>query len=222
MDAAHFWRVSVEETLMYNACLRGCGGRSVAVARVRELLKELGLDHVKDSRIGRDSARGISGGEKRKVSGLQRLWVYKPHRLLKANSLVAGVVLGTIFMNTRLGFFAFNLTFLLSSATKGLLIFLTERRILMREASRGAYRVSSYVTANTLVFLPFLLLFALLYNVPIYWLRGLRREIDEFLYFCLVVWTMVLMSNSFVACVSALLPSENGTASRILGGAIIF
>nr|DAD31764.1 TPA_asm: hypothetical protein HUJ06_010615 [Nelumbo nucifera] len=49
MDAAHFRRVSgyvtqhdalfpqltVEETLMYNARLRGCGGRNVAAARVR-------------------------------------------------------------------------------------------------------------------------------------------------------------------------------------------
>nr|DAD47299.1 TPA_asm: hypothetical protein HUJ06_017236 [Nelumbo nucifera] len=84
MDAAHFRRVSgyvtqhdalfplltVKETLMYNACLMGCGGRSVAAARVRELQKELKLDHVKDSRIGGDSARGILGGEQCKVSGL--------------------------------------------------------------------------------------------------------------------------------------------------------
>ncbi|XP_010277768.1 PREDICTED: ABC transporter G family member 10-like [Nelumbo nucifera] len=421
MGAAHFRKVSgyvtqhdalfplltVEETLMYSARLRGCGGRSVAAARVKELLKELGLDHVKDSRIGGDSARGISGGEKRKVSigvdlvhdpsvllvdeptsGLDSasalhvvtllktmvvnqgktivLTIHQPgFRLLELfnqvvllsngtvlhhgsmdflekrlkdaghyipchvnvlefaigvtetlgiqtssalegqlliedkaaenhqeedeqqkkrltttsasdfieekhifypnsrfrevlilsqrfcsnifrtkqlfaarmiQALVAGVVLGTIFMNvnndttrvrlqTRLGFFAFSLTFLLSSTTEGLPIFLQERRILMRETSRGAYRVSSYVTANTLVFLPFLLLFALLYSVPVYWLVGLRREIDGFLYFCLVVWVVVLMSNSFVACFSALVPNfimGNSLIAGFMGSFFLF
>ncbi|XP_010279102.1 PREDICTED: ABC transporter G family member 10-like [Nelumbo nucifera] len=372
MDAAHFRRVSgyvtqhdalfplltVEETLMYSARLRGCGGPSVAAARVRELLKELGLDHVAGSRIGGDSSRGISGGEKRRVSigvdlvhdpsvllideptsGLDSasalhvvsllksmvvnqgktivLSIHQPgfrilelfdqvvllsngtvlhhgslcyleERLKKAGhciprhvnvlefalsvtdtlekvnrdpeedeqeeqqlmrtiydyveekhlfypnsrfqevlilsqrfcnntfrtkqlfaarmiqAIVAGVVLGTIFMNanndrswaqlqTRLGFFAFSLTFLLSSTAEGLPIFLQERRILMRETSRGAYRVSSYVIANTLVFLPFLLLFALLFSIP------------------------VLMSNSFAACFSALVPNFIMGTSLIAG-----
>ncbi|CAK7323649.1 unnamed protein product [Dovyalis caffra] len=79
-------------------------------------------------------------------------------RILQA--VLGGVVLGTIFMNatndskrlklqTQIGFFAFSLTFLLSSTTKGLPIFLQERRILMRETSKGAYSVSSYVVSNT-------------------------------------------------------------------------
>ncbi|TKY49156.1 ABC transporter G family member 10 [Spatholobus suberectus] len=133
-------------------------------------------------------------------------------------ALVAGFVLGSIFFNvgsqqshvalqTRSGFFAFSLTFLLSSTTEGLPIFLEERRTLMRETSRGAYRVSSYVLANTLVFLPFLLLVGLLYTAPVYWLVGLRKSIDGFLYFSLVVWLVLLMSNSLVACFSALVPN---------------
>lgn len=77
----------------------------------------------------------------------------------------------------------------------------------MRETSRGAYRVSSYVISNTLVFLPFLLVVAVLFTTPVYWLVGLRREIDGFLYFSLVVWMVILMSNSFVACFSALVPN---------------
>lgn len=77
----------------------------------------------------------------------------------------------------------------------------------MRETSKGAYRASSYVISNTLVFLPFLLIVALLYSTPVYWPVGLRREMDGFLYFLLVVWMVVLMSNSFVACCSALFPN---------------
>nr|GMC50779.1 ABC transporter G family member 10 [Ipomoea batatas] len=147
-------------------------------------------------------------------------------RILQA--LVAGFILGSIFMNvddnlgkialqTRLGFFAFSLTFLLSSMVEGLPIFLQERKIFMRETSRGAYRVSSYVIANTIVFLPFLLMVGLLFTIPVYWLVGLRPQIDGFLYFALVVWLVVLMSNSFTACFSVLVPNFIMGTSVIAG-----
>ncbi|KAL5736491.1 hypothetical protein ACOSP7_030964 [Xanthoceras sorbifolium] len=143
-------------------------------------------------------------------------------------ALVAGLILGSIFFNvghdngqialqTRIGFFAFSLTFLLTSTTEGLPIFLQERRILMSETSRGAYRVSSYVLSNTLIFIPFLLMVGLLFTTPVYWLVGLRREIDGFLYFSLVVWMVLLMSNSFVACFSALVPNFIMGTSVIAG-----
>ncbi|KAI3703898.1 hypothetical protein L1987_74094 [Smallanthus sonchifolius] len=137
-------------------------------------------------------------------------------RIIQA--ILSGLILGTIFVHmsnnesklalqARLGFFAFSLTFLLSSSTEGLPIFLQERRILMRETSRGAYRVSSYVISNTLIFLPFLLMIGVLYTIPVYWLVGLRTKIDSFFYFGLVVWMVILMSNSFTACFSALVPN---------------
>ncbi|KAG6499497.1 ABC transporter G family member 10-like [Zingiber officinale] len=145
-------------------------------------------------------------------------------------SLAAGVGLGTIFMNVsdmqaRVGFFAFSLTFLLSSTTEGLPIFLRERAILQRETSRGAYRVSSYVIANALVFMPFLFAAAVLYATPVYWLVGLRSEMEEFLYFTLVVYLVMLMANSFVACFSALVPSflmGNSVISGLMGSFFLF
>ncbi|KAF1880940.1 hypothetical protein Lal_00022970 [Lupinus albus] len=378
-EDALFPSLTVRETLMYSAMLRLPVVRKVAATRVSELIKELGLDHIADSRIGGGSNHGISGGERRRVSigvdlvhdpavilideptsgldsasalkvvSLLRLMAFNqgktivltihqpgfrilelfdglillsdgfvmhngslnllearlklaghqiPHHvnvlefaldameslviqtsdsqnsqfllidkehqdhmmrmqyskvvkekgLLYSNSpmeeililgqrfccnifrtkqlfaarviqaLVAGFILGTIFLNVgnkqdqvalhaRSGFFAFSLTFLLSSSTEGLPIFLEERRTFMRETSRGAYRVSSYVLANTLVFLPFLLMVAFLYTTPVYWLVGLRKDIDGFLYFSLVVWLVLFMSNSLVACFSALVPN---------------
>nr|XP_043618882.1 ABC transporter G family member 10-like [Erigeron canadensis] len=353
--------LTVEETLLYSARLRLHGGLENAKSRVRELLVELGLCHVSGERIGDGNHRGISGGEKRRVSigvdlvhdpsvilmdepttGLDSasalqvmlmlksmatddhrktivLTIHQPgfrilelfdqlvllvdgtvahhgsldrlhHRLksaghfiprqvnllefsiemidtlitdvkidptldlkeaakvdcclMYANSpftevmilsqrfcynifrskelfvakmilaMLVGVLLGTIFnkinrfqMQTQIGFFAFHLTFLLYSSSEALPIFLQERRILMRDTSIGAYRVSSYTLANTLVFIPFLLIVALLYATPIYWLVGLRNNLDGFLYFSLVVWLVLLMSNSFVACLSALVPN---------------
>ncbi|VVA37788.1 PREDICTED: ABC transporter [Prunus dulcis] len=261
MNAQHFRRVSgyvtqeealfplltVEETLLYSARLRFHGVHQKATARVSELLRELALQHVADVRIGSESNRGISGGEKRRVSigvdlvhdpavllldeptsGLDSSSALDVALLLKTMASTQGFVLGTIFMNaandprraklqTQIGFFAFSLTFLMSSATEGLPIYLQERRILMRETSRGAYRISSYVISNTLVFLPFLLGVALLYATPVYWLVGLRREIDGFLYFSLVVWMVILMSNSLVACFSALVPNFIMGTSLVAG-----
>lgn len=143
-------------------------------------------------------------------------------------SLLVGSILGTVYMNvshnqgkvslqTRLGFFAFSLSFLLSSTTEGLPIFLQERRIFTRETLRGAYRISSYVIANTIVFFPFLLLVGLLYSTPAYWLVGLRKDLDGFLYFALVVWMVVLMSNSFTAFCSAVVPNFIMGTSVIAG-----
>ncbi|KAE8718108.1 ABC transporter G family member 10 [Hibiscus syriacus] len=360
MDAGCFRRVSgyvsqdeflfpvltVQETLMYSARLRLHDSKrhgKVAVGiRVKELLRELGLEHVANVRIGDESNRGISGGEKRRVSigvdlvhdpavllldeptsGLDSasalhvasllksmatkqgktivLTVHQPgfrilelfdKTLLLSNgtvlhhgplnlleqrlrftghsiprhvnvlefaidvtqdllvvntdeseeeeddnieeeeeekllflsrtlqALLAGIVLGTIFMNAAsdsIGFFAFSLTFLLSSTTEGLPIYLRERRILMRETSRGAYRISSYFISNAMVFIPFLLFVALMYASPVYWLVGLKRDVYTFLYFTMLVWIVVLMSNSLVACLSALVPDFIMGTSLIAG-----
>lgn len=155
-------------------------------------------------------------------------------RVLQA--LIAGLVLGTIYLNagnetgrvalqTEMGFFAFSLTFLLSSTTEGLPIFLQERRIMMSETERGAYRVSSYVLANALVFVPFLLVVSLLYAAPVYWLVGLSPEIGSFAYFSLVVWAVLLVSNSFVSCFSALVPNfimGTSVISGLMGSFFLF
>ncbi|KAJ8568006.1 hypothetical protein K7X08_020728 [Anisodus acutangulus] len=133
-------------------------------------------------------------------------------------ALLVGLILGSIFFNTytnpknlelqsQVGFFAFSLTFLLSSNTEALPIFLEERRILMRETSRGAYRIYTYNIANTIVFLPFLLIIALLYAIPVYWLVGLKCEFSAFAYYTLVSWMIFAMGNSFVAACSALVPN---------------
>nr|QVT92316.1 ABC transporter [Salvia miltiorrhiza] len=373
-DDALFPLLTVEETLTYSARLRLKAGRDKVAARVQKLLNQIGLDHISGVRVGDESSRGISGGEKRRLSigvdlvhdpsvllldeptsGLDSasaldvisllksmaknqhktivVTIHQPgfrilelidHVILLNNgavvhngslalleerikaaghvipprvnvlefaidadveaqkqsdvdedehflinheegnhnsycnshldetiilgqrfarnifrtkqlfvtktiqSLVAGIVLGTIFMDAfgdkerkkvqnQVGFFAFTLTFLISTTTEALPIFLQERRILERETSRGAYRMSSYVVANALVFLPFLLIAALLFATPVYWIVGLSQNIEQYLYFALVVWMVILMANSFVACFSALVPDFITGTSVIAG-----
>ncbi|TKY51357.1 ABC transporter G family member 8 [Spatholobus suberectus] len=133
-----------------------------------------------------------------------------------AEALLVGLVLGTIYINIgfdkqgiekRFGLFAFTLTFLLSSTTETLPIFINERPILLRETSSGVYRLSSYLVANTLVFLPYLFVVAVLYSIPVYFLVGLCASWLSFAYFVLVIWVIVLMANSFVLFLSSLAPN---------------
>ncbi|KAH7861024.1 hypothetical protein Vadar_020721 [Vaccinium darrowii] len=148
--------------------------------------------------------------------------------------LVAGLLLGSIFYNLkdnlsgaeeRVGLFAFTLTFLLTSTIEALPIFLQEREILMKETSSGSYRVSSYAIANGLVYLPFLLILAVLFSVPLYWLVGLNRSFPAFLHFLLLIWLILYTANSVVVCFSALVPNfivGNSVISGVMGSFFLF
>ncbi|XP_059432198.1 ABC transporter G family member 5-like [Corylus avellana] len=148
--------------------------------------------------------------------------------------LISGLVLGSIFYNLkddlvgaqeRVGLFAFILTFLLSCTTEALPIFLQEREILMKETSCGSYRVSSYAVANGLVYLPFLLILAILFTVPLYWLVGLNHNFMAFLHFLLLIWLILYTANSVVVCFSALVPNfivGNSVIAGVMGSFFLF
>ncbi|WVZ81493.1 hypothetical protein U9M48_028864 [Paspalum notatum var. saurae] len=146
--------------------------------------------------------------------------------------LVAGLALGSIFYDLgedkvaeRVGLFAFLLTFLLSSTTEALPIFLQEREILAKETSSGAYRVSSYAVANAVVFLPFQLALAVVFAAPVYWLTGLRRTAPAFGYFLLVIWLILYTANSVVVCFAAAAPDfvvGNAAIQGVMGSFFLF
>ena len=146
--------------------------------------------------------------------------------------LVAGLALGSIFYDLgedkvaeRVGLFAFLLTFLLSSTTEALPIFLQERDILAKETSSGAYRVSSYAVANAVVFLPFQLALAVVFAAPVYWLAGLRRTAAAFGYFLLVIWLILYTANSVVVCFTAAAPNfvvGNAAIQGVMGSFFLF
>ncbi|KAF3432915.1 hypothetical protein FNV43_RR24017 [Rhamnella rubrinervis] len=168
-----------------------------------------------------------------------RFWkiIYRTRQLLLTNTLealIVGLVLGTIYINIglekegiekRFGLFAFTLTFLLSSTTETLPIFINERPIILRETSSGVYRLSSYLIANTLVFLPYLLAIAIIYSISVYFLVGLCTSWQAFSYFVLVIWVIVLMANSFVLFLSSLAPNYIAGTSLVtilLGAFFLF
>uniref|UniRef100_A0A2N9FME2 ABC transporter domain-containing protein n=1 Tax=Fagus sylvatica TaxID=28930 RepID=A0A2N9FME2_FAGSY len=312
--------LTVKETLMFSAKfrLKEMNAKEKEL-RVESLMQELGLVLVADSFVGDEENRGISGGERKRVSigvdmihdppillldeptsGLDstsalqviellssiakekeeeqysylmfpegqigrvqqhkdssqkgtcyfsilfeimflcsRFWkiIYRTKQLFLARTMqaiVGGFGLGSVYLKLRkdeggvaerLGLFAFSLSFLLSSTVEALPIYLQERSVLMKESSRGAYRISSYLIANTIVFLPFLFVVALLFAVPIYWLVGLNSSITAFAFFTFIVWLIVLMASSLVLFLSAVSPdfiSGNSLICTVLGAFFLF
>ncbi|KAL4574793.1 hypothetical protein LXL04_021631 [Taraxacum kok-saghyz] len=186
-----------------------------------------------------DEVRYRSSRVQEIIALYSRFWkiIYRTKQLLLTNTLqalVVGVVLGTIYINIgfdktgiekRFGLFAFTLTFLLSSTTETLPIFINERPILLRETSSGVYRLSSYLIANTLVFFPYLLAIAIVYSVSVYFLVGLCQTWQAFGYFVLVIWVIVLMANSFILFLSSVAPNYiTGTSlvTILLAGFFLF
>jgi ABC-type multidrug transport system ATPase subunit len=62
--------LTVYETILYSALLRLPRSMSQAAKkfRVMEVMQELGIDTIKDAKIGQPGARSISGGERRRVA----------------------------------------------------------------------------------------------------------------------------------------------------------
>lgn len=168
-----------------------------------------------------------------------RFWkiIYRTKQLFLARTMqaiVGGLGLGSVYLRVRrdeggvverLGLFAFSLSFLLSSTVEALPIYLQERRVLMKETSRGAYKISSYMIANTIIFLPFLFVVANLFAVPVYWLVGLNPSFSAFAFFVFMVWLIVLMASSLVLFLSAVSPdfiSGNSLICTVLGAFFLF
>ncbi|CAA3030485.1 ABC transporter G family member 23 [Olea europaea subsp. europaea] len=168
-----------------------------------------------------------------------RFWkiIYRTKQLFLARTMqaiVGGFGLGSVYIKVRndesgvaerLGLFAFSLSFLLSSTVEALPIYLQERHVLMKEASRGAYNTSSYLIANTIIFFPFLFVVAILFSVPLYWIVGLNPSISAFIFFMFVVWLIVLMASSLVLFLSVVSPdfiSGNSLICTVLGAFFLF
>uniref|UniRef100_A0A7N0V1S6 ABC transporter domain-containing protein n=1 Tax=Kalanchoe fedtschenkoi TaxID=63787 RepID=A0A7N0V1S6_KALFE len=69
-DDILFPQLTVEETLLFAACLRLPGNmtRRQKFARVETIIKELGIERCRHTRVGGGFVKGISGGERKRTS----------------------------------------------------------------------------------------------------------------------------------------------------------
>ncbi|CAM6119140.1 unnamed protein product [Calypogeia fissa] len=133
-----------------------------------------------------------------------------------ATVLLTGLIMATLFFNSdkdeeglrdRQVFFSFTIAILVFTSTEAMPVFLMERRIFIRETSRGAYRASSYVVSYSIIVLPFMLVLAVLSTVTSYFAVGLVRKTGAILFFALVVFLILSIANAFVAFISGVAPN---------------
>ena len=95
---------------------------------------------------------------------------------------------------------------------------MAEREIFQREYSRGAYRAISYVTAVTIVHIPFLFVLGLMFSITSYWLVMLPIHAETFIFFVFTLLCTNIAAQSFAVLVSVLM--SDPMTGRTVGYAI--
>ncbi|KAL8167772.1 hypothetical protein V2J09_009271 [Rumex salicifolius] len=78
--------------------------------------------------------------------------------------------------------------------------------IFLRERLNGHYGVGAYVIGNTLSSIPYLFMISLVPGAIAYYLVGLQRSFNHFIYFVLLLFTCMLVVESLMMIVASLVP----------------
>ncbi|KAL5698894.1 ATP-binding cassette sub- G member 1 [Ranunculus cassubicifolius] len=84
--------------------------------------------------------------------------------------------------------------------------FVEDMKIFGHERMNGHYGVSSFVIGNTVSSIPYLFLITLVPAAIAYYLVGLQREIDRFVYFSLVIFVCTMLVESLMMIVASVVP----------------
>ncbi|KAJ1271483.1 hypothetical protein BS78_06G130700 [Paspalum vaginatum] len=84
--------------------------------------------------------------------------------------------------------------------------FVEEMKIFRRERLNGHYGVSAFVISNWLSSTPYLVLIAVLPGAIAYYLSGLTRGVDHFVYFTLVLCSCTMLVEGLMMIVAAIVP----------------
>jgi len=87
----------------------------------------------------------------------------------------------------------------------GAIIF--QRDTYYRERAARTYRSFTYLFGLFFSNMPFLIVYTLLYSIPVYWLVGFQQQPDKFFLFLLIMLLSLLLNQSFLALIGAVSPS---------------
>eukprot|EP00638_Chattonella_subsalsa_P009328 CAMPEP_0117741362 /NCGR_PEP_ID=MMETSP0947-20121206/4872_1 /TAXON_ID=44440 /ORGANISM="Chattonella subsalsa, Strain CCMP2191" /LENGTH=571 /DNA_ID=CAMNT_0005557613 /DNA_START=386 /DNA_END=2098 /DNA_ORIENTATION=+ len=131
-------------------------------------------------------------------------------------SLLMGTVMGTLYFNADTesfegireitSYLIFVIVFFYFTSMEALPIFLNERCIFVREASRGAYRISSYALAGTITYFPFTLFFSVILTTVSWFLIGLPANGNVFMFQVFNLMSTCFNGNCFATLVSGIAP----------------
>lgn len=82
-----------------------------------------------------------------------------------------------------------------------------QTQVFTRERLNGHYGVGAFVVGNTVSSIPFLLLIALVSTSIFYFMVGLHPGIEHFVYFVMSLFACLLVVESLMMAVAALVPN---------------
>ncbi|GFY89414.1 white-brown complex-like protein [Actinidia rufa] len=85
--------------------------------------------------------------------------------------------------------------------------FVEDMKVFERERLNGHYGSTAFVIGNTLSAMPYLLLISLIPGALSYYLTGLQRGLEHFMYFASVLFTCMMLVESLMMIVASLVPN---------------
>ncbi|XP_010258617.1 PREDICTED: ABC transporter G family member 11-like [Nelumbo nucifera] len=98
-------------------------------------------------------------------------------------------------------------SFITFMAIGGFPSFVEDMKIFERERLNGHYGVGAYVMGNTLSSIPYLLLVSAAPGAIAYYLVGLQRGIEHFVYFTLLLFICTLLVESLMMIIASVVPN---------------
>eukprot|EP01023_Acetabularia_acetabulum_P037446 TRINITY_DN3551_c0_g1_i5.p1 TRINITY_DN3551_c0_g1~~TRINITY_DN3551_c0_g1_i5.p1 ORF type:complete len:625 (-),score=111.88 TRINITY_DN3551_c0_g1_i5:523-2397(-) len=129
--------------------------------------------------------------------------------------IVLCICIGTVFIdlskswedvNSRAAINFYIVAFLTFMSVAGFPAFVEDMKVFLRERLNGYYGVGAFAIANTITSAPFLFLISLIATVVMYWTMGLNDEGDRFPYFVLDLWVSLLVAESLMMAIAAIVP----------------
>ncbi|CAK9163270.1 unnamed protein product [Ilex paraguariensis] len=100
----------------------------------------------------------------------------------------------------------FVAAFLTFMAIGGFPSFVEDMKIFSRERLNGHYGVAAFVVGNTFSSIPYLLIISLIPGAIAYYLVGLQKGIDHFVFFALLLFSCMMLVESLMMIVASVVP----------------
>ncbi|KAK3027453.1 hypothetical protein RJ639_041059 [Escallonia herrerae] len=130
--------------------------------------------------------------------------------------IALAVGLGTVFydigsgydsINARGSVLMFIASFLTILAIGGFPSFVEDMKVFARERLNGHYGAGAFVVGNTLSSMPYLLVISLIPGAITYYLVGLQRGYEQFVYFALILFACMMLVESIMMIVASVVPN---------------
>ncbi|KAI4296391.1 hypothetical protein L6164_036354 [Bauhinia variegata] len=117
--------------------------------------------------------------------------------------------LGTSYtsIQDRGSLLAFLSSFITFMTIGGFPSFVEDMKVFQRERLNGHYGVSVFVMGNTFSAIPYLLLISLISGAIVYYLPGLQKGFEHFIYFFCVLFSCLMLVESLMMIVASIVPN---------------